>query len=244
MSTPSNQPVLDATTQQLWEQLLHDLQFIHQHYTDAVFANSLAAEDMVLQHAIHTAKVGITSFSLDTGRLHDETLNLLEQVNQYYDIEINRLRPNSTSVQAHVTQYGTHAFYESVELRKACCFIRKVEPLKDYLRHKSAWITGQRRAQSQTRQALQKSEFDQGFGLQKFNPLCDWTYEQVWLVIHRFAIPYNPLHDQGYPSIGCEPCTRAIRPGEDIRAGRWWWEQRSNLECGLHLNAISSTTTT
>lgn len=244
MLTTTAQTVIPPETQALWEQLLCDLSVIDQNYTGAVFANSLAAEDMVIQHAIHTKMLGITSFCLDTGRLHNETLSLLELVNQHYGIEITRLTPNAIDIKKHVTQYGTHAFYESVSLRKACCTLRKVEPLKAYLQTKSAWITGQRRTQSQTRQALEKSEFDQSFNLQKFNPLCDWTHEQVWSVIRHHNIPYNPLHDQGYPSIGCEPCTRAIRPDEDIRAGRWWWEQRDSLECGLHSNPTTTTVNT
>lgn len=242
MSTLSTQPTLEAQTAVQWDVLLDDLARIAQAHPNAVFANSLAAEDMVIQHAIHVQKLPIRSFTLDTGRLHDETLALLDQVNAHYGITITRLTPNQDKVEQHVAEHGTHAFYESLALRKACCSLRKVEPLRAYLLGKSAWLTGQRREQSQTRDNLEKSQFDTAFNLEKFNPLCDWTNEQVWTVIRTFAIPYNTLHDQGYPSIGCEPCTRAIRVGEDIRAGRWWWEQRDSIECGLHTSPVSTIT--
>lgn len=224
----------------LWDQLIDDLKTIAKDYTDVVFANSLAAEDMLIQHAISTQHIPIASFMLNTGRLHAETLELLARVQTHYDATIQVLEPDTDAVNAHVAQYGAYAFYDSLELRQACCQLRKVAPLKAYLKNKSAWITGQRREQSGTRQQLKKNEQDHHFGLKKFNPLCDWTEEHVWDLIHDLSIPYNPLHDQGYPSIGCDPCTRAIRPGEDIRAGRWWWEQRSSIECGLHSSPITS----
>ncbi|MCQ9615326.1 phosphoadenylyl-sulfate reductase [Paenalcaligenes niemegkensis] len=242
MFTPSENNALDAVTAVLWKQLLSDLQLIKQQHPDATFANSLAAEDMVLQHAIATHGLNISSFTLDTGRLHKETLALLDVINSHYGIQVTSLKPNQVKVDQHVAEHGAYAFYESLELRKACCGLRKVEPLRAYLQGKSAWITGQRREQSQTRSELQKNEFDSAFQLQKFNPLCDWTLEQVWTVIRTFAIPYNSLHDQNYPSIGCDPCTRAIRAGEDVRAGRWWWEQRDSIECGLHQSPTTATT--
>src|SRR5690606_5477825 len=137
-------------------------------------------------------------------------------------------------VEQYVKCHGAHAFYESVALRKSCCQIRKVEPLQRALAGRGAWITGQRRAQSATRGELPEGEQDPVFGLYKYNPLAAWSEADVWHAIHTLGIPYNPLHDQGYPSIGCEPCTRAIRPGEDVRAGRWWWESSDSKECGLH----------
>ena len=140
----------------------------------------------------------------------------------------------------YVNTHGLNAFYDSVELRQRCCGIRKVEPLRRALAGHSAWITGQRREQSATRAELPEAQWDDAFGLHKYNPLASWSTEEVWAVVRALDIPYNPLHDQGYPSIGCEPCTRAIRPGEDIRAGRWWWEQRSSLECGLHTSVNAS----
>ena len=217
-----------------WAQLLSELQSIYQFSENTVFANSLAAEDMVIQHAISELQLPITSFVLDTGRLHQDTLNMLDVIRQRYQIQLKVLHPDPEQVAAHVTAHGAFAFYESLELRKECCRIRKVEPLRQFLTQQQAWITGQRREQSPTRAELAFQEQDQAFGLTKFNPLRDWSFADVWAAIKAQQIPYNPLHDRGYPSIGCEPCTRAIKPDEDIRAGRWWWEQRDSLECGLH----------
>src|SRR5690606_1783735 len=151
-----------------------------------------------------------------------ETLGVLHQISQHYGREITVYRPDAAAVEEHVTQHGAFAFYDSIELRKACCRIRKVEPLRAALAGRGAWITGQRRTQATTRTELPEEEEDQVFGLYKFNPLAAWTEEDVWNLIRTLGVPYNPLHDKGYPSIGCEPCTRAIRPGEDVRAGCWW----------------------
>ncbi|AMG47614.1 phosphoadenylyl-sulfate reductase [Achromobacter ruhlandii] len=217
-----------------WHELIARLADARQRYPDAALASSLAAEDMVLTHAIYSAGLDLEVFTLDTGRLHAETLGVLDAVRERYGREITVYRPESGAVERHVAEHGAYAFYESVELRKACCQIRKVEPLKRALAGRGAWITGQRRAQSTTRGELHLEEDDATFGLYKFNPLAEWREEDVWGVIRGLGIPYNPLHDQGYPSIGCEPCTRAIRPGEDLRAGRWWWESSDSKECGLH----------
>ncbi|CUI77073.1 phosphoadenylyl-sulfate reductase [Achromobacter dolens] len=217
-----------------WHELIARLADARQRYPDAALASSLAAEDMVLTHAIYSAGLDLEVFTLDTGRLHAETLGVLDAVRERYGREITVYRPDSGAVERHVAEHGAYAFYESVELRKACCQIRKVEPLKRALAGRGAWITGQRRAQSTTRGELHLEEGDATFGLYKFNPLAEWSEEDVWGVIRGLGIPYNPLHDQGYPSIGCEPCTRAIRPGEDLRAGRWWWESSDSKECGLH----------
>lgn len=204
-------------------------------YSPAVFASSLAAEDMVLTDLILSAKLPIGIFSLETGRLHAETLDMLERVREAYDHEIALFKPEPAAVEAYVAQNGLNAFYDSVEMRKECCRIRKVEPLGRALAGKRAWITGQRRAQSTTRAELAVQEDDAAHGMQKFNPLADWSEEDVWDYLHSRQVPYNALHDRGYPSIGCEPCTRAIQPGEDVRAGRWWWENPESKECGLHL---------
>lgn len=201
----------------------------------AVFASSLAAEDMVLTDLILSTGLPIGIFTLDTGRLHAETLGMLDRIHERYGYEVQVYRPQQSAVDAYVNQHGKNAFYESVDLRKACCGIRKVEPLKRALADKAAWITGQRRAQSSTRADLAVRENDAAHGMFKFNPLADWTEEEVWHYIRSNQVPYNPLHDKGYPSIGCEPCTRAIQPGEDVRAGRWWWEDADSKECGLHL---------
>ncbi|MDN5842525.1 MAG: phosphoadenylyl-sulfate reductase [Alcaligenaceae bacterium] len=203
-------------------------------HPDAVLASSMGVEDMLLLHALAGTTLHPAVLMLDTGRLHPETLRMVEVIRERYGIDVEVWQPNPGDVQAHVAEHGEFGFYESVELRKACCHIRKVEPLHRALVGRSAWITGQRREQSATRIELPESEFDDTFGLQKFNPLAQWTGAQVWDAVRTLGIPYNPLHDQGYPSIGCEPCTRAVRPGEDPRAGRWWWEQRDSLECGLH----------
>lgn len=204
-------------------------------HSPAVFASSLAAEDMVLTDLILRAGLPIGIFSLETGRLHAETLSMVERVKQTYDVDITLYRPQPAAVDAYVAQHGLNAFYDSVEMRKECCRIRKVEPLGRALAGKAAWITGQRRSQSATRGELSVQEDDAAHGMQKFNPLADWSEENVWEYLRANDVPYNVLHDRGYPSIGCEPCTRAIQPGEDVRAGRWWWENPESKECGLHV---------
>ena len=204
-------------------------------YSPAVFASSLAAEDMVLTDLILKAGLPIGIFSLQTGRLHKETLAVLDAVRAHYGHDIALFEPRAEAVDAYVRDHGLNAFYDSVELRKACCNIRKVEPLGRALAGKQAWITGQRRSQSTTRAELAVQEDDAAHGMQKFNPLADWDEADVWAYIRANGVPYNALHDRGYPSIGCEPCTRAIQPGEDVRAGRWWWESADSKECGLHL---------
>ena len=225
---------LPADTALLWQTLLEDVRAIGHQHPDAVLASSMAAEDMVLTHAIHTAAASIGVFTLDTGRLHAQTLAMLDTIEARYGIRPTVYYPDAEAVQAHVREHGTHAFYESVELRKACCGLRKVEPLRRALRGRGAWVTGQRREQAATRDTLAPAEDDAVFGLRKFNPLAVWTHADVWRVIRALGVPYNPLHDEGYPSIGCEPCTRPVRAGEDLRAGRWWWESASGKECGLH----------
>ena len=234
MSTTDLSLELEAGLAARWRDLGARLADIQRRYPDAALASSLAAEDMLLTHAIYSVGLDLEVFTLDTGRLHAETLGVLDAVREHYGREVTVYRPVAAAVEQHVAAHGAYAFYESVELRKACCQIRKVEPLKRALAGRGAWITGQRRAQSTTRGELPLEEDDQAFGLYKFNPLAEWSEEEVWSAIRALGIPYNPLHDQGYPSIGCEPCTRAIRPGEDLRAGRWWWESSDSKECGLH----------
>ena len=214
---------------------LQTLKRIASEFSPAVFASSLAAEDMVLTDLIlrHTISIGI--FSLETGRLHAETLGMLDRIKETYGSEVTLFKPQASAVAEYVSSYGLNAFYDSVEMRKECCRIRKVEPLSRALAGNKAWVTGQRRAQSSTRGELHVQEDDAAHDMQKFNPLADWSEEDVWHYIRSNNVPYNPLHDKGYPSIGCEPCTRAIQPGEDIRAGRWWWENPESKECGLHV---------
>jgi phosphoadenosine phosphosulfate reductase len=218
-----------------WAELLRQLTDIASRYPNVALASSLVAEDMVLMHAIHISGLPIEIFTLDTGRLHAETLGMLDVIERRYGRRPTVYRPRAEVVQAHVAAHGAFAFYESRELRKICCHIRKVEPLTRALSGRGAWITGQRRAQATTRGSLSAEEHDPVFGLYKFNPLATWSEEDIWNAIRALDIPYNPLHDRGYPSIGCEPCTRAIRPGEDVRAGRWWWESSNSKECGLHV---------
>ncbi|MYM84877.1 phosphoadenylyl-sulfate reductase [Duganella sp. FT50W] len=204
-------------------------------FTPAVFASSLAAEDMVLTDLILKGGYDIGIFSLETGRLHQQTLAMLDKVKAHYGYDIAVFKPQQAAVDAYVAQHGLNAFYDSVEMRKECCRIRKVEPLGRALLGKKAWVTGQRRAQAATRGSLMVEEDDAAHLMTKFNPLADWSEEDVWNYLRDNGVPYNALHDQGYPSIGCEPCTRAIEPGEDVRAGRWWWENPESKECGLHV---------
>lgn len=203
-------------------------------FSPAVFASSLAAEDMVLTDLILKAGLPIGVFSLDTGRLHPETLAVLDAVKARYDYAITLYQPNAQAVDDYVAQNGLNAFYDSIEMRRACCAIRKVEPLGRALAGNRAWVTGQRRAQSSTRAELSVEEVDAAHGMTKFNPLADWSEQDVWNYIRANDVPYNALHDHGFPSIGCAPCTRAVQPGEDVRAGRWWWENPDSRECGLH----------
>jgi len=208
-------------------------------FAPAVFASSLSAEDMVLTHAIASAQLPIGIFILDTGRLHADTLDLVTEVRERYGLEIKAYQPEKKSVDEYVARNGRDAFYGSLELRKRCCEIRKVEPLARALAGKCAWITGQRREHSQGRAELAEREFDAAHGMQKFNPLAAWSEAAVWDYIRAHRVPYNRLYDQGYRSIGCAPCSRPVLPGEDVRAGRWWWEQPEHKECGLHVASPS-----
>jgi len=204
-------------------------------YSSVAFANSLGAEDMVLIDLIQKNKLSVEAFSIDTGRLPPETYNLIQKVEDKYQFKIKLYFPDYQKVESYVNTNGINAFYNSVDLRKSCCAIRKVEPLNRALKDKKVWITGMRQEQSQTRFALKEEEFDEVHQSQKLNPLSTWSELEVWAYIKINDVPYNTLHDQFYPSIGCAPCTRAISAGEDIRAGRWWWEDPQNKECGLHV---------
>jgi len=203
-------------------------------FAPATFANSLGAEDMVLTDLILGDALPIEIFTLDTGRLPNETYALLDAIAAHYGKRLRVVFPDQEAVEAYVNSHGANGFYNSVELRKACCHIRKVEPLRRALAGKKAWITGLRREQAVTREDLAVQSFDAANGLMKFNPLVDWSHDEIWDYIRTHAVPYNALHDRGYPSIGCAPCTRAVALGEDVRAGRWWWEQADTKECGLH----------
>lgn len=198
-------------------------------------ATSLGAEDQVLTHMIAGMDPAPAIFTLDTGRLPEETCELIEATRRRYGLAIEVLFPDREDVEALVNEAGPNCFRRSLELRKRCCHVRKVLPLRRKLASLDAWITGLRREQAPTRAGLPVAEWDEPNGLVKFNPLADWTAEGVWDYVREHNVPYNALHDRGYPSIGCAPCTRAVEPDEDIRAGRWWWESPEHKECGLHL---------
>ncbi len=200
-------------------------------------ASSLGAEDQALTHMVLSIHPGARVFILDTGRFHAETYDLIDLTMKRYGMRYEIFFPEAPDVEEMASLYGPNLFYESVENRKKCCSVRKVKPLRRALSTLDVWITGLRKEQAVTRGAIEKIEWDETNGLIKLNPLADWSEEQVWEYIKRNDIPYNRLHDRGYPSIGCAPCTRAVKPGEDIRAGRWWWENPEQKECGLHLVA-------
>jgi phosphoadenosine phosphosulfate reductase len=208
-------------------------------FAPAVLASSLGAEDMVLLDLIDRGEIEIGVFTLDTGRLPQETHDLLQQLRQRYRTPVAVYAPDSADVECYVAAHGPNGFYDGVTLREECCRLRKLKPLKRALAGKRAWITGQRRAQSSTRTTLPFDEWDAENRLHKFNPLADWSEEDVWAYIREHRVPHNALHAKGFPSIGCAPCTRAILPGEDIRAGRWWWEDSDRKECGLHSRRAS-----
>lgn len=201
---------------------------------DLAFASSFGAEDVALIDMLSKQNTPVTVFTLDTGRLHDETYNLMERIRGRYDIVVESYFPEREAVEALEREKGFYSFRESIENRRECCGIRKVEPLRRALAGLNAWITGLRRDQAVTRADTEAVEWDDGNNLMKVNPLVDWTNDQVWEYVREHDVPYNALHDQSFPSIGCAPCTQAIKPGADIRAGRWWWENPEFKECGLH----------
>jgi len=198
------------------------------------FSTSFGVEDQVITHFIFENELPIRVFTLDTGRLFPETYSTWSKTVERYGQPIETYYPEAEALQRFITEKGPNSFYESVENRKRCCYLRKVEPLNRALAGNAIWITGIRAAQSPNRKDMDFLEWDAERKLIKFHPLFDWSLEQVRAFIAKHSIPYNPLHDRGFVSIGCAPCTRAIRPGEDFRAGRWWWEDASKKECGLH----------
>ncbi len=201
----------------------------------AVFSSALGQEDQVIAHAIFKNQLPVQVFSLDTGRLFHETYALWEETEQLYQAKIKAYYPDATQIEDFVDSHGINSFYESVENRKLCCNIRKVQPLKRALAGASVWITGLRAAQSDNRSNISLLEWDEAFQIIKFNPIIGWSYEDMLAYLALYHIPSNKLHQSGFISIGCAPCTRAIAPGEEARAGRWWWEQ-TQKECGLHAN--------
>jgi len=200
------------------------------------FSSSFSYEDQVIAHEILHNQLPVSIFTLDTGRLFAETYSVWNNTNEKYQANITAYYPDYKLLETFVTEKGPNAFYESVENRKQCCFIRKVEPLKRALAGNAIWITGLRAEHSPDRHDLSIIEWDETNQIIKYNPILHWTTEQVKKYIDDNNVPYNPLHDRGFVSIGCAPCTRAIRPGEDFRAGRWWWEDAAKKECGLHIH--------
>ncbi len=209
--------------------------FLTNYKSHIAFASSMGAEDQVLTEMIASIDKQTRILTLDTGRMFPETYEAIERTNARFKINIEVLFPERHQVEEMVKEKGINLFYESIENRKQCCHIRKMEPLKRALQGLDVWISGLRRSQSITREKLEFLEWDENNGMIKLNPLIDWNEEQVWAYIEAKNIPYNKLHDQGFPSIGCQPCTRAIESGEDVRAGRWWWENPEHKECGLHV---------
>jgi len=215
--------------------LIERLGFLAANRKNPVFTTSLGIEDQVLTAVLSVAAPSVRIVTLETGRLFAETLALIEATEKRFGIAIERFRPDEAKLAAYVERYGLNGFYDSVEARHACCGVRKLEPLARALDGADLWITGLRRGQSNARSDAPFVEHDGSRGLIKANPLADWTMDDIDAFVAANTIPVNPLHARGYPSIGCEPCTRAVKPGEDERAGRWWWESDQKRECGLHV---------
>ncbi len=202
---------------------------------EVIFSTSLGYEDQIITDLILANDIPIKIFTLDTGRMFSETYSVWKKTNDRYDTKIVAYFPKQEMVESLMTGKGPYSMYDSVENRKECCFIRKIEPLNRALAGNKVWITGIRAEQSPNRQTMTQLEWDDAHHLFKFHPLMDWSFDDVKQYVSENNVPYNPLHDRGFVSIGCQPCTRAIQPGEDFRAGRWWWEDNSKKECGLHV---------
>ena len=208
--------------------------FLNEYENKAALSSSLGAEDQVLTDMILKIDKKANIFTLDTGRLHPETYDVMDATNLKYGVKLNVFFPINSDVEKLYETQGINGHFESITNRKNCCGIRKMEPLKRALKPLKVWITGLRAAQSVTRTDMPIVEFDENFNVIKVNPLINWTEEDVWDYIKANNVPYNKLHDQGFPSIGCAPCTRPVKAGDDIRSGRWWWENPEHKECGLH----------
>jgi len=231
----SADPSLEARIEAKVQATIEQLRSAVREYGRVVYSSSLGAESIVLTYLIWTHVPEIEIFTLDTGRLPEETLSLVERRERRYGKRMRVMYPDPQSLEAWVSAHGINGFYNSVDERRSCCHIRKIEPFRRALAGAGAWVTGVRREQSDTRALAQPVEIDEANGgIAKISPILDWTHDEVWHYIRSHRLPYNPLHDKGYPSIGCAPCTRAVEPGEDSRAGRWWWENSSAKECGLH----------
>lgn len=223
-----NEALQGASPQEVLAQVL-------QKFGDKIaLSSSLGAEDQVLTDMLMKINPKARIFTLDTGRLFPETYDLIDRTSRKYKTKIEVFFPEHQKVEKMVNEKGINLFYESVENRKFCCHLRKIEPLQRAFAKLDAWVCGLRAGQAITRKDIALVEWDENNGLVKVNPLASWSEEQVWAYIHEHKVPYNVLHDKGFPSIGCQPCTRAVEPGEDVRAGRWWWENPDTKECGLH----------
>ena len=231
-----NQEQIKAWNRQLQKKSPQEIiAFFLDHFKDKIaFSTSLGLEDQVITHMITQIDKKTRIFTLDTGRLFPETYDLIDRTAKKYKITIEVFFPDAADVEQMVNEKGINLFYDSIENRKHCCHIRKIKPLMRAIRNLDAWITGLRREQAVTRKNLQTVEWDENNRLIKINPLIDWSEQQVLDYIEQYRVPINPLHKKGFASIGCQPCTRAIEPGEDVRAGRWWWENPETKECGLH----------
>ncbi|MCK4874687.1 MAG: phosphoadenylyl-sulfate reductase [Sulfurimonas sp.] len=219
----------DSTAQEI-------LEFFLKEYGDrAALSSSLGVEDQVLTHMMLGIDKKANIFTLDTGRLHPQTYSVMDATNLKYGVKLNVFFPDTEGVEKLYQSQGINGFYESIENRKACCFTRKIEPLQRALSELDVWITGLRASQSVTRENLNLIEYDEVNKVIKVNPLLEWSEEEVWNFVKKHKVPYNKLHDEGFPSIGCAPCTRAVKEGEDVRSGRWWWENPEYKECGLHI---------
>jgi phosphoadenosine phosphosulfate reductase len=233
----SHQPVINELENLLSHQPpATALKLLSERFTSQiVFSTSFGLEDQAISHLIFNQQLPIEVFTLDTGRMFTETYSTWNRTIEKYKQPITAFYPNAEKLQELITEKGPNLFYESVENRKQCCHIRKVEPLKRALKEKQIWITGLRAEQSKDRENISQLEWDEANQLIKFHPLLHWTWSETYSFIQKNNIPFNALHDKGFVSIGCAPCTRAIKEGEDFRAGRWWWEDNSKKECGLHI---------
>ena len=223
-----NKKFQDSTPQEILEY------FIKNSDENIALSSSFGAEDQVITDMMLNIDKNVNIFSLDTGRLPYETYSVMDSTNLKYGIKVNVYFPNDNDVENLYKTQGINGFYESIQNRKDCCYVRKIAPLKRALKGLDIWVTGLRASQSVTREDMAAFEWDTGNQVIKFNPLINWSEEDVWEYIKKNSVPYNKLHDKGYPSIGCAPCTRAVKEGEDVRSGRWWWENPEHKECGLH----------
>jgi len=230
------QILIDTINQKFENATAHEVltYFLNTYNHKVALSSSLGAEDQILTDLMLKIDVQARIFTLDTGRLHPETYELMDATNLKYNIKMDVYFPETKKVEELYQTQGINGHYESIEKRKNCCFIRKIEPLQRALKDVEVWITGLRSEQSVTRTQMPLVEYDENFKVIKVNPLIDWSEEDVWDYIKKNNVPYNKLHDQGFPSIGCAPCTRAVKDGEDVRSGRWWWENPEHKECGLH----------